>query len=913
MDALFVVVAVVVLAIPVLVILLSLAVLRLRREMEEVRSELARARLRLTALEPQGAGDAAISPADAAPAAPIPAAGPPAPDRSVAEAMRAAYVRPPGAHTPRSEAPSRAVVFRRERGAALIAWLRENWFYAVSGLSLALAGLFLVQYGIETGLLSPEARVGAALAFGLALIGAGEWIRRRFGDGEQAATAYLPSVFSGAGLVSLMGGIVSARLLYGLIDPGPALIALAATGALALVLGWFHGPLLAAIGIIGSFAAPFLVGGSSESPDWLYLYFAVIAAAGLGIDTLRRWAWVSVLTIALAQLAGWALHAGGAGMTLSWSLYLSALAIMATTIPARALLPDHAGPTLAETLAHRGRSGWPIFPARLSLGTLAASVAMLAVGAADGGPEGFRTVVVLATALTVLFTLWSVRAPALQDHALLPAALLLALIALPPLQGGMPALLRRTLAEREGMTEQPMLMEPTWIMAAALLISGVAAWRALRGGSLGLAPAAAAAVFAPLAGLLLELQWAPSELIGPFPWALHALAVAAAMALMAERFARADPADRARVSLPVLAALACIAFAVSLLLTEAALTLALGALVVAAAALDRRFDLPMMSAAVAGGIVALGYRLVESPGLVWALGPASWTDLLLSCLGTLSALIAALRLLPPARPTARVMLESAVLSVAGLTASVVLHRAIAATAGADEINSHWSLGLHATIWFGLAAAQVERWSLGGRLAILRKALAAVFAFAGLSALVGALVIGNPLISPEVVLGPVLLNTLAPAYLAPALMLALAAARSDHMPRALRLCLTGTALALAAFWAALVIRHGWQGGTRMALWHGTGQPELYSYTVALLATGAALFYQSLARRSALLRRAGLAVIGLAVAKVFLIDISGLQGLTRVFSLLLLGLGLAALAWLNRWAQRRGGPDAGGDAT
>ena len=64
-----------------------------------------------------------------------------------------------------------------------------------------------------------------------------------------------------------------------------------------------------------------------------------------------------------------------------------------------------------------------------------------------------------------------------------------------------------------------------------------------------------------------------------------------------------------------------------------------------------------------------------------------------------------------------------------------------------------------------------------------------------------------------------------------------------------------------------------------------------------------FYQSLARRSALLRRAGLVVIGAAVAKVFLIDISGLEGLTRVFSLMVLGLSLAGLAWLNRWAQDR----------
>ena len=51
-----------------------------------------------------------------------------------------------------------------------------------------------------------------------------------------------------------------------------------------------------------------------------------------------------------------------------------------------------------------------------------------------------------------------------------------------------------------------------------------------------------------------------------------------------------------------------------------------------------------------------------------------------------------------------------------------------------------------------------------------------------------------------------------------------------------------------------------------------------------------------------------MIALTIAKVFLIDISGLSGLTRVFSFLALGLSLAGLAWLNRWAAGR--QDSGG---
>ena len=46
---------------------------------------------------------------------------------------------------------------------------------------------------------------------------------------------------------------------------------------------------------------------------------------------------------------------------------------------------------------------------------------------------------------------------------------------------------------------------------------------------------------------------------------------------------------------------------------------------------------------------------------------------------------------------------------------------------------------------------------------------------------------------------------------------------------------------------------------------------------------------------MMRKVGLFVIGAAVAKVFFIDVSGLEGLMRVFSLLVLGLSLAG--WIG----------------
>ena len=99
----------------------------------------------------------------------------------------------------------------------------KNWFLAVAALSLALAGVFLVQYGVENGLLTPFWRVMGAAALGLALIGAGERVRRSSGDAGQHDTAYLPSTFSGAGLVALFAAVLAAHQLYGLIGAEAAL------------------------------------------------------------------------------------------------------------------------------------------------------------------------------------------------------------------------------------------------------------------------------------------------------------------------------------------------------------------------------------------------------------------------------------------------------------------------------------------------------------------------------------------------------------------------------------------------------------------------------------------------------------------------------------------------------------------
>ncbi len=894
MESLLVLVGLIVLAIPVSIIALLIGQSRLRKRVEQLERQLAGQRPE-DVVEPS---EITAPEQTTEPSRPGPWAAPKAArtkDTDLAEIPQSAEANDPPA----------TIVFREEKFAALGAWLRENWFYAVSALSLALAGIFLVQYGVENGLLPPTARVIAALTFGALLIGAGEVIRRRFGDDEDTSTAYLPSVFSGAGLVTLFGGILAARQLYDLISPETALAGLVIIALFGLVLGRFHGPLLAAVGLIGAFSAPFVVGGSSDDPSWLYGYFFIIAVLGLGIDTVRRWAWISVLTLVGAYGAAWLLVLSSPSTEPGYLTCVTALAFIAIAIPARRIWPNHTGPMITEIVRRRKGEPWPEFPTRITFGAVLVTSVILSLHWPDTNSE-FWLGVVLFMGLIMGLILWAKDARALQDLTVLPALGLIWFVLVHGLDGGR---VWYQFAETYAETaEADYPWSVTLLVGLGALVTLLAAWRSFQTGRYAMVWAGGAAIFAPTLAIAIELGWKPAEVIGAYTWALHAIALGALMVVLAERFARADGENRMRTALATLSALSCLSFACIIVLSSAALTMALVVMVVVAAALDRRFELPPMSWFIWAGVLTVTVRLVLDPGLDWAESAPLIEMILVYAVSAIGFVVGWVLLKPLDRPIAALLLESAAWATAGILLSLLLLRWLEGFGEGGATNSHWGFGLLAVIWLLLAFAQVQRFKLGGRLNYLRYALAAFFAAHGVVRLGQALSDANPLLNPfaEPVLGPPVLNTLAAAYLLPALAIGFSAWRVVTSPVLLKQISYGVSVVLMAVWLGLAIRHLWQGAGGMYEGNGVTQPELYTYTIALLLVGAGLFYQSLARRSGLMRKAGLAVIGLAVAKVFLIDIAGLGGLIRVFSLLALGLALAGLAWLNRWATLRHSP-------
>jgi uncharacterized membrane protein len=795
--------------------------------------------------------------------------------------------------------------------AATLDWLRVNWIYVVSAVSLGLAGIFFVQYGMERGLLPPGLRVLAAIAFGAGLIGAGEWIRRRYGDEGETSTIHLPSVFSGAGVVTIFAATLAARHLYGLITPEVAFAGHLITAALAVLLGWFYGPLLAAVGLVGAALAPFIVDGGSGPTSWLYAYFALISAVGHGIDAFRRWAWVSVLALILGYATSFLCFMAGAGDA-GWIAVLLLLPLLAVIVPRLSLMPGHPGPYVLQTLLRQSDNKWPIFPVRLAAGaTATSSFGLLALATTSMDlPFLAPTALVL---LTLAYLLWAEPAEGLSDLALLPGLGFLVTLVIQALAGGplYRAFQAQAIALRGPETNGP--LEVSLLLGMAVPISAAAAWRALSPNKdrfLRLMYGLMAVLAAPLAVAILELLWNPAPVMGTYPWALHVIAIAALATALALRFAKVDHGDMQRTAHAVLAALSLIALALFLLTSASALTLSLAVLVVVAAWLDRRFNLPEMGLFQQIATAVVTWRLLMNPGLEWALeGPL--LAVIVTFAGACTALIAA-RLLIAER--GRVMtiavLESAAAGLITIFANVLITRALIPEFRTGQTISHWQSTLSALPWLVLMLAQLYRAGAGEPFRSLRHVLAGLAGIVAGSFLLAAAVLQNPLFAWQsdpagLVKGPPILDSLFLAYAVPGLILLLARRWLPHLAPTARMAFMGVGAGLLTLYAGLEIRRLWQG-----TWLGSdsvSQGELYTYTLAMMVLGAGLLYQAIRLRSALLRRVAMVVIGVTIAKVFFLDAAGLTGLTRVFSFLGLGLSLAGLAWINRWAGEASAED------
>ena len=211
--------------------------------------------------------------------------GAPAAREHAPDADRSATPAPP--HEP----VSLATLFETLIGGRLLIW--------VGGIALVVAAVFLIRFTIDIGLIGPELRMVAAALFGLILLGLGEWARiaKRVVDDPRIAQALV-----GAGLAVLYATVYGSYILYGFIGINAASALMLAITALALGLSLRHGVGTAALGLIGGFLTPWLVGDPDAGALPLLAYLALLDIAVFAIAWRRGWGWLAGVAV-LASFA----------------------------------------------------------------------------------------------------------------------------------------------------------------------------------------------------------------------------------------------------------------------------------------------------------------------------------------------------------------------------------------------------------------------------------------------------------------------------------------------------------------------------------------------------------------------------------------------------------------------------------
>ena len=205
-------------------------------------------------------------------------------------------VAPPPALSARISSPSNRDLERQ---------LSTNWLVWVGGVSLAIAGIFLVRYIAEQGWLSPALRCAIGVVFGLVLIVAGEIVRRRPLERAIAAVNpdYVPQALTAAGLVTAFGSVYLAYAFYELIPSGRSFVVLAGITLAAFALSLVQGKFVALLGLAGAIATPALVSTENPSTWGFFTYLGIVVLATLAVADRKRWYWLPELS--LVATAGW--------------------------------------------------------------------------------------------------------------------------------------------------------------------------------------------------------------------------------------------------------------------------------------------------------------------------------------------------------------------------------------------------------------------------------------------------------------------------------------------------------------------------------------------------------------------------------------------------------------------------------
>ncbi|MFL0694338.1 MAG: DUF2339 domain-containing protein [Agrobacterium tumefaciens] len=776
--------------------------------------------------------------------------------------------------------------------------LGARWAVWAGGLALALGGVFLVRYSIESGLLGPGVRLTLAALFGLLLIAAGELVRRKALPKAEAlyANAMVPGILTAAGAVSLFGAIYAAHGIYEFIGPTLAFLLLGLTAFGVLGLSLLHGQALAGLGLVGSMLTPLLISTTAPSLWTLFIYLTVAQVATALASRIKGW--LIVPAIAQVLLGLWALVAliDSADIT---PIALSLIAMIAGWMliwpGAKGEDPAEPGTPLSlDALGRRMASGPLALDITLSLAVLLPALVML-----DRGPTVSLPLFAFAALVAALAAAGSARHGAFWPTALAAIGALIGAV----VKSGLIAQ-AQVLLLGFGWDETSVVSLGGPVMLIFLGLAAVFAFIGLAQNRRRFAqdPLFATVWSVIVAILPVMLTTISFVFYGTYTrdWAhgLFALGLGAVLLAACEHLYRQGALPGFRRGVDILLLGSFLAFALALhCLTDGIVTTILLALLGFAYLMATRkrawSGLPWIMVAALVGVL---FRIFWDPTLVGpdALSRTPVFNQLLPGYGipALLALLSAYEMLNWPGLRVRNALQG-IASLLGLLAVAILVRhamnggildTSAPTLGEQSIYTLLVVGLSGILMtLDLKSpSPVFRYGsmVAGGIAILQT----------LSLHLGVL---NPYFTGESTGSWPLINLLLIGYLLPGLAyagLAFYARDKRPLPYVILLALSGALLGFA--WVTLTVRRFWQGEF-IPYWKGFEQAETYSYSVAWLAIGVGLLALGSRFDARSLRIASAVIVMLTVAKVFLIDMANLEGVLRALSFIGLGFVLIGI--------------------
>lgn len=767
--------------------------------------------------------------------------------------------------------------FEKQAGRFIVNF-REHWLVWIGALAMLVGSGYLVQVIGSQIEFSPLMRVLLAATLSLTVIFAGDWFHRReqtvkVRDMHWKNFIYPPAAITATGLMGVYCTVIFAFILYQMLSPGLSLLILAAAALTSLALSMRQGPLMAVLGLLGGYSAPLWINSSGPNYFLLAGYITFISIAATLLMCFMRKAWLAPC-IALPHMIWMVVMIEWMPQPLLFSwliLYLSLTLYLIFLVP---------------------RMGWFLHPRYRHC-----------------QESWSHSPIFISVAISFMLLQSSIK---IEPFTLLPIlyyyGLLMAVICLPALRKAwslrvfIPTIITGAMAIFVLTLVCEALYPAQWksviwsIFALCIVVIGLRLFsQALHDSSpfttkilLMLVPIMSLISLVYLDVFIPDYTW---------PWTFFSLCIAGGYGLLARRFHLLSEHCSGVVHGMIMGCL--LVWLDGISLTTA---IVVQILVMTMQLQHRYFSPATWIVKVAMSVLVL--RLTLLP-FIPAWQPEMNTDWYWGVGSYFPALFILMY--------ARTRLKRINAELSNWFEAACLHLLLMAL----FIQTHYSFtgqyGYWKAIDFTSAIVFANQALVMGLIYSYRSQFAQkltriyqVYSYLLWAVFASLILLLNTFESPLLIShvsaqALPIVNMLTLGWLLPAAILAVVVAKRWSTVTTQRQCLAVTSAILSALWLGMSIRQFWQP-TSMTLWQPTGMAELFSYSMAGLLVGGLSTWYAVTRHVPILQRIGVAILACVALKVFLWDVSSLNGFWRALSFLGLGISLIALGWLFQRLNR-----------